>query len=247
MTRVGRSSPQGDRVHRSAPLTGTLRFLVLRRRVGTGDAAIENVLGPIGPRPVPLVVPARGVRKPTGRDTGERRAHAACRSGCWPSGGTLMVAAGERACRDLRPAVDASAAAAGRNRSYHQHGAEGYEENPRAVSVVHEDSVWPVAVRRSSPDRVQGDSLISPQFVDTLRTPRHRACGTGGRGGRLDLGDQLARRGETSAPRGAMARSQSRVPSFRTQGRDVRGCHRLQGFDEPPLPDRPGNDGRLSR
>ena len=193
MTRVERSGPQGDLSIVSAPLTGPLYFLVLRRRVGTGDAVIDDVLGPIGPRPVPLVVPARGVRKPPGRDTGESRAHAVRGSGCWLSNGTSVVAAGERACRGLRPAIGASAAA-GRNRSHHEHGPEGYEDDPRVVSVVHEDSVWPVVVRRSSPDRIQGDLLISPQFVDT------RGILVTGRGAREEgAGSQISLIGSVAA------------------------------------------------
>ena len=42
------------------------------RWVGTWDAAIGNVLGPLGPRPVPLLMSARGVGQPTGRDAGKR-------------------------------------------------------------------------------------------------------------------------------------------------------------------------------
>jgi len=197
MTRVGRSGPGGLSIV-STPLTGPLYFLVLRRRVGTGDAVIDDVLGPISPRPVPLVVLAGGVREPTGRDTGESRAHGVRGSGCWLSNGTSVVAAGERACRGLRLAIGASAAA-GRNRSHHEHGPDGYEDDPRVMSVVHEDSVWPVVVRRSSPDRIQGDSLISPQFVDTRRNPCHRAWGTGGRHGRPNLVDRLGRHGEAAS------------------------------------------------
>jgi len=46
----------------------------VRGRIGAGDAAIGNVLGPLCPRPVPLVVLGERVGEPSGRDAGERRA-----------------------------------------------------------------------------------------------------------------------------------------------------------------------------
>jgi hypothetical protein len=44
---------------------------VERRLVGAGDTAVDHMLGPFRPRPVPLLVSARRVDQPTGGDPGE--------------------------------------------------------------------------------------------------------------------------------------------------------------------------------
>jgi hypothetical protein len=64
------------------PLAGALLARALRRRVDAGDAVIGYVLGPFGPRPVPLVVLGEWVSEPARRDARERRAPRAGRWSC---------------------------------------------------------------------------------------------------------------------------------------------------------------------
>ena len=63
-------------------------------RVCRGDAIVGEVLGPLGPRPVPLVVLGEGVSEPAGRDAGGGCTQRARRRGLWFSSGTLAIGGG---------------------------------------------------------------------------------------------------------------------------------------------------------
>src|SRR6516165_11215629 len=66
-------------------LSGPLATSVAWRWVSAGDTAVSNVLGPLSPRPEPLLMSTRGVNQPAGSDAGK------CDWAGRPSGGVSCL------------------------------------------------------------------------------------------------------------------------------------------------------------
>jgi hypothetical protein len=119
-----------------------LRRLATRawRRIRARDPSIGHVLGPFGPRPVPLLMPARRVRQPTGGDAGELH-----RAGCIVDGVSdpfRRCGVRERPRRGGHPRR-ATAPASRRQRPHREEGDEDNQEEPRAMTVeVRAISLW---------------------------------------------------------------------------------------------------------
>lgn len=117
-----------------------------RRRVGAGDTGIGHVFGPLGPRPVPLLMLEEWVGQPTGRYACiDPRA---LRWTAWPQGGNLESGAGGRPFRDGSTAV-APPPTPRREHPHQEQATEEHDGDPRPMPVIHDGQC--IAV---------GDSLV---------------------------------------------------------------------------------------
>ncbi len=154
--------------------------LARRRWVGAGDATVGHVFGPFATRPVPLFVPAEGVREPARSDAGERRIPRSRRPGRRPSRASPGAGAGEGAPRG-RCSAAGPPASLRREGPHGEHGTEDHEDDPRTVSVVHGSIVGPVAgPGRSAPASRNLGSAAEPSLVVPAagRLPRPGRRGT---------------------------------------------------------------------
>jgi hypothetical protein len=130
------------------PLARTVLVPAMRRRVSARNAIVGDVLSPFGPRPVPLIVLGEGVGEPAWSNADEGRTVHARRWGRWLSSAPTRIGASERAPGDRGPLVAPSAALRGEG-PYREQANEDQNGDPRAVPVVHNNSVRPVASGRS--------------------------------------------------------------------------------------------------
>ena len=124
--------------HGHGDLRGCLATSVARRRVGARDTTVEHVLGPFRPRPVPLLMAARGVGQPTGSDPGE--SDLAGRSVDGIRYLTRKSWVGERPRGRRSPLMTPAASLRG-ERPYREEAEEDHEGNGGTVAVERADSL----------------------------------------------------------------------------------------------------------
>lgn len=139
------------------------------RRVSAGHAAISHVLGPCGPRPVPLVVLEEGVPEPARRHTSGSRPARAIAIGRH-SGRSPTLGTGERAPRGSTSA-EAPSAALSRDMPHGEHATEDHQGDPRAVAVVHVRSLRPGAAGRTTTNTSTDPSMPIPAGRLSEATP----------------------------------------------------------------------------
>src|ERR1700677_3544201 len=144
-------APDGRRVT-GAPLRGVALGCAVRSGgVGARDAVVGHVLGPLGPRPVPLAVPEEGIGEPAGRRARPGR-RLATRALIGPGGSGLLrvgrgegtalgVTTGPRAAAVAGELAPTSPSTLGVDVAEDEEADEDQHRDPRTIAVIHGSSV----------------------------------------------------------------------------------------------------------